>query len=191
IPPSHHHPPEPSSSLPTEAIRSDESKSSRYDSPVRGLARLIQLAPSLTLLDLTLTALPSGRYRVSVRRTGDISSGAASLGGVYDGEADDRQGVLGEIEIGEQDQRGILVGEIAWEVWELVGRGMCVEPVGTGGADGDVNGVKVRREREGGREVCGVVARSAGVWENEKVVCGCSGKTVWEEREEMVGKGMV
>ncbi len=40
-------------------------------------------------------------------------------------------------------------------------------------------------------EVVGVVARSAGVWENEKVVCGCSGKTVWEEREEMIGKGMV
>lgn len=37
--------------------------------------------------------------------------------------------------------------------------------------------------------VLGVVARSAGVWENEKVVCACSGKTVWEEREEMVGRG--
>lgn len=76
------------------------------------------------------------------------------------------------------------MGEIGWEVWELVGRGLCVEPVGGpagGGGDGE----------ERGREVCGVVARSAGVWENEKVVCGCSGKTVWEEREEMVGKGMV
>lgn len=50
-------------------------------------------------------------------------------------------------------------------------------------------------ERESGKEeeveVAGVVARSAGVWENEKVVCGCSGKTVWEEREEMRGKGIV
>lgn len=30
----------------------------------------------------------------------------------------------------------------------------------------------------------GIVARSAGLWENDKVVCTCSGKTVWEERHE-------
>jgi len=39
--------------------------------------------------------------------------------------------------------------------------------------------------------VVGVVARSAGVWENEKVVCGCSGKTVWEERGDAVKRGML
>lgn len=77
--------------------------------------------------------------------------------------------------------RGNLVGEVGWRVWELVGRGICVQPVEAGGLG----------EEEGRGEVVGVVARSAGAWENEKVVCGCSGKTVWEEREEMVGKGMV
>lgn len=30
----------------------------------------------------------------------------------------------------------------------------------------------------------GIVARSAGLWENDKVVCTCSGKTVWEERHD-------
>ncbi|KAL8728332.1 MAG: hypothetical protein Q9166_005475 [cf. Caloplaca sp. 2 TL-2023] len=148
-----------------------------HESPVRGLARLIQLSEKLTLLDLTLTSLPKGRYSITVRKTGDISRGAKSLGDVYRGEDGEREGELGMLEV-DGKGRGNLIGEVGWRVWELVGRGMCVQRVGDGG----------REEEE---EVVGVVARSAGVWENEKVVCGCSGKTVWEEREEMVGKGMM
>lgn len=69
-----------------------------------------------------------------------------------------------------------MVGEIQWGVGEMVGRGVVVERVADD-AEGAV--------------VVGVVARSAGVWENSKTVCSCSGKTVWEEREEMVSKGIV
>lgn len=29
----------------------------------------------------------------------------------------------------------------------------------------------------------GVIARSAGLWENDKQVCSCSGQTLWQERE--------
>ncbi|KAL8995452.1 MAG: hypothetical protein Q9169_004793 [Polycauliona sp. 2 TL-2023] len=148
-----------------------------YQSPVRGLVRLIQLSPDLTLMDVTVTALPKGRYSVSVRKTGDISHGATSLGDIYRGEGGEKEGELGVLDV-DGKGRGNLVGEVGWRVWELVGRGMCVHPFETDGADGR-------------GEVVGVVARSAGVWENEKVVCGCSGKTVWEERKEMVGKGMV
>lgn len=162
---------------------------------MRGLARLIQLSDQLTLLDLTLTSLPSGHYRVSLRSTGDISRGSASLGAVHDaGEAG--SGVLGTLDV-DGKGRGSLVGEVGWRIWELVGRGMCVEKISTSFAGDDDDDDAGRRE-DGGKErkeevteVVGVVARSAGVWENEKVVCGCSGKTVWEEREEMVGKGML
>ncbi|KAL8790796.1 MAG: hypothetical protein Q9213_000420 [Squamulea squamosa] len=153
---------------------------SKYRSPVRGLARLIQISEKLTLMDVTLTSLPRGRYSISVRKTGDISCGAASLGDIYRGEDGDRNGELGVLEVDEKG-RGNLVGEVGWRVGEMVGRGLCVQPIG---AD-DFHGI------DGKGEVVGVVARSAGVWENEKVVCGCSGKTIWEERQEMVGKGMV
>ena len=85
-------------------------------------------------------------------------------------------GELGKLEV-DENGRGSLVGEIDWRVWQMVGRGIVVERLG--------------KEEGGDGLVVGVVARSAGVWENEKVVCGCSGKTVWEEREEMVGKGML
>ena len=31
---------------------------------------------------------------------------------------------------------------------------------------------------------CGIIARSAGLFQNKKTVCTCSGKTIWEERME-------
>lgn len=99
------------------------------------------------------------------------------MGGVFAGFEGDKVGNLGALEV-DHTGRGSMVGEIDWRIWELVGRGVVVERLGE-----DTKG-------ENGL-VVGVVARSAGVWENEKVVCGCSGKTVWEEREEMVGKGML
>ncbi|KAL8813556.1 MAG: hypothetical protein Q9223_004884 [Gallowayella weberi] len=173
----------PSSTSPSPPNTNPQKSKSKYDSPVRGLARLITLSEKLTLLDMTLTAVPKGRYTVSVRRTGDISHGKASLGSIYTGDDGDREGELGVVSIDEQG-RGSLVAEIGWRVWELVGRGICVERIAGASAVGDESG-------KGPAEVVGVVARSAGVWENEKVVCGCSGKTVWEEREEMVARGVL
>lgn len=99
------------------------------------------------------------------------------MGQIYRGEEGDRIGELGSLVV-DKDGKGGLVGEVDWRVSEMVGRGVVVQPKADekGGGDGTV---------------MGVVARSAGVWENEKVVCGCSGKTVWEERDEMVGRGML
>ena len=108
------------------------------------------------------------------------------MGKVFAGLQDTRNGELGKVKVGEEG-RGELVGEINWPIWEAVGRGIVVQREGGGEHATDTED-NDRREEE---VVVGVVARSAGVWENEKVVCGCSGKTVWEEREEMVGKGMV
>lgn len=126
---------------------------------------------------MTLTGLPEGNYNASIRQNGDISNVPGSMGAVFTGLEGDKMGDLGKLEVDETG-RGSLIGEVDWRVWEMVGRGVLVK--------------KLEKGKEGGNGlVVGVVARSAGVWENEKVVCGCSGKTVWEEREEMVGKGML
>lgn len=74
----------------------------------------------------------------------------------------------------DSEGRGRFIGELEWSVGEIIGRGMLV----------------ARGEGEGA--VVGVVARSAGVWENErKVVCSCSGMTVWEERIAMRKMGVL
>lgn len=103
------------------------------------------------------------------------------------------QGELGRVVV-DRDGRGKAVGEIQWGVGEMVGRGVVVERLDDDGEDrGNVDNDSAGRGQtgDGGPAVVGVVARSAGAWENGKVVCACSGKTVWEEREEMVGKGIV
>ena len=99
------------------------------------------------------------------------------MGGVFTGFEGNRKGDLGRLDV-DASGRGSLIGEVDWRVWEMVGRGIIVEKIGGNKQNDDW-------------VVMGVVARSAGVWENEKVVCGCSGKTVWEEREEMIGRGML
>lgn len=108
------------------------------------------------------------------------------------------QGELGTVTV-DGDGRGKVIGEIQWGVGEMVGRGVVVERVEDDreddDGDGNVDDDKARQgqnrdEGEGTAVVVGVVARSAGVWENAKVVCACSGKTVWEEREEMMSKGI-
>ena len=82
------------------------------------------------------------------------------------------KGNLGEVIV---DNHGVGSAFLEKEVriWEIIGRCMVVAP------------------KEGGEPVVGVIARSAGVWDNEKTVCSCSGKTVWEERGEQVGRGML
>lgn len=139
-------------------------------SPVRGLARLVKASSTSTLVDLTLTGmLPKSTYFASIRAAGDISRGPLSTGGVY------RQ--LGSVTT---DDKGVGQAFLVKEnlpIWEMIGRALVV------GQDADCKTMFLK-------DVVGVIARSAGVWENEKTVCSCSGKTVWEERKDAVEKGI-
>ena len=54
-----------------------------------------------------------------------------------------------------------------------------------------LNSTDLKGSRTDPNTLVGVIARSAGVWDNDKAVCSCSGKTVWQERTEQVGKGML
>ncbi|KAG0339633.1 hypothetical protein BG000_001721 [Podila horticola] len=49
--------------------------------------------------------------------------------------------------------------------------------------------LKARSENGGSGKgvICGIIARSAGVFENAKKVCDCSGTTLWEEARLMNG----
>lgn len=161
-----------------------ETHSTQVPDKVRGLARMVEVSSGLTLVDLTIKGLPPGTYHATVRETGDISQGAASTGGVWDaiksigGFGQDR-GDFGSIDVN-QDGRGNAFLDRSVSIWELIGRSMVVSKEKAGPF-----------MREDPNTLVGVVARSAGVWDNDKVVCSCSGKSVWEERKEQVGKGMM
>ena len=157
---------------------------------VRGLARMVQTSPHTTLVDLTLRGVAPGEYRATVRQSGDLSRGASSTGGVWTGtpgaaEESTKQtqpkGLLGTFTVG-KDGRGAVYINHSFQIWEIIGHGMVVT------RQGDETAAELKNDRD---TVVGVIARSAGMWDNDKTVCSCTGKTLWEERKDEVEKGML
>ena len=130
----------------------------RQDSPhqdVRGLARMVQLSSSPPKMFVDVT--------MASYLPGEYDVVVREKGDLTRGvdSAGATEKVLGRITV---DERGW--GEWSGEVdgvyiWEVLGHAISVD------------------------KVAGVVARSAGVWENVKKVCACSGRTIWEEHQVM------
>ncbi len=157
---------------------------------------MVQVSPSLTLFDITVKGLRPGKYWATIRETGNISEGAASTGGIWGaitstlGRDWSRstgtntapkaiRGVVGALVVGQSGMSSVFL-ERPIEVWEMVGRGLVVSKQ----LDG-------RLSKDDPDTLVGVIARSAGAWDNNKTVCSCSGKTVWEERQENINRGML
>jgi copper chaperone for superoxide dismutase len=161
-----------------------ETHSTAISDKVRGLIRMVQVAPSLTIIDLTIRGLAPGKYWATVRQTGDISNGAISTGGLWTDPKDGptvKRGVFGTVHVGKDGMGSVFIDKPI-EIWEMIGRGMVVSKQHEGDA---------KFEKNDENTLVGVIARSAGVWDNDKTVCSCSGKTLWEERKDEVKKGML
>lgn len=92
-----------------------------------------------------------------------------------------KRGILGTVQVG-KDGVGAVFIDKPIQIWEMIGRGFVVSKLKEG---------EERIERNDEDTLVGVIARSAGVWDNDKTICSCSGKTLWEERKEERGKGML
>jgi copper chaperone for superoxide dismutase len=155
---------------------------------VHGLARLVEVSPTATLVDLTIRGLPPGDYIVSIREYGDVKDGAASTGPVWDGQATatgdlakaaDPRGAICRLSV-DSDGRGSAFIDRPFQVWEVVGHALVVSK------SDESQGRSLTNDEN---TVVGVIARSAGVWDNDKTVCSCTGKTLWEERKEVRQNG--
>ncbi|KAK4495998.1 hypothetical protein PRZ48_013266 [Zasmidium cellare] len=160
-----------------------ETHASSVKDNVRGLIRMVQVSPTMTILDMTLRGVSPGTYNVTVRETGDISQGAVSTGGIWDAitarqEKRSVKGVFGTIEVGKSGLGTVFIDKPI-QIWEMIGRSIVVSRK------------QEAFDKEDPDTLVGVIARSAGVWDNDKTVCSCSGKTVWEERKEATAKGML
>jgi copper chaperone for superoxide dismutase len=87
--------------------------------------------------------------------------------------------LFGTVDVDESGKGNVFLDRPV-AIWELIGRSMVVSKSREGPF-----------RMEDPDTLVGVIARSAGVWDNDKMVCSCSGKNVWEERKEMVSKGIV
>ncbi|KAI5457725.1 putative superoxide dismutase copper chaperone Lys7 [Mariannaea sp. PMI_226] len=158
----------------------EEDKTEDPSREVRGLARMVQVSSGKTLVDLTVRGVAPGTYRASIREYGDLKLGAQSAGPVWAGGENGNRGALGVVEVGE-DGRGSVFVAHPFQIWEVIGHAMILTKQEEGPTplanDSDT--------------VVGVIARSAGMWENDKTVCSCTGKTLWDERRDEVKKGML
>lgn len=145
------------------------------DTPVRGLVRMVQVADNKTFFDVTINGVATaGKYYASVREFGDVSQGTQSTGPVWHRfeeaiECNEASDVDSSLFSGKKFLRAPV------NVWEMIGRSFVVTP---------------QPCEPSSDEICGVVARSAGIWENDKQVCACSGKTVWQERKEALNNNI-
>ncbi|QIW95385.1 hypothetical protein AMS68_000903 [Peltaster fructicola] len=160
-----------------------ETHASNVENPVRGLVRMVQVAPKMTIMDMTLKGVSTGTYEVNIRESGDISDGPRSTGSIWDlllAKKENRQakGILGTISVSKSGLGSAFIDKPI-EVWEMIGRSVVVSREGK------------PVDKEDQDALVGVIARSAGVWDNDKTVCSCSGKTVWEERAEQKDRGML
>ncbi|PMD49189.1 Cu,Zn superoxide dismutase-like protein [Hyaloscypha bicolor E] len=161
-----------------------ETHSNTVSDKVRGLARMVEVAPNLTLIDLTIRGLSPGNYWATVRETGDISNGAISTRGIWTDPKEGAlkpRGFLGTVQVGKDGICSVFLDKPI-QIWEMIGRGIVVSKQHEG---------EGKFEKNDEDTLVGVIARSAGVWDNDKTVCSCSGKTLWEERKDEVKKGML
>lgn len=171
-----------------------ETHATTVPNKIRGLARMVQVSPNTTLVDLTINGLSSGTYWATVREAGDISQGAASTGGIWEAlknnvlgqqgapepcAAKEPRGKFGLVHVDEKGRGNVFLDRPV-AIWEMIGRSMVVSKNGDG-----------PYRKDDPDTLVGVIARSAGVWDNDKMVCSCSGKNVWQERQEQVARGMV
>lgn len=170
--------------VPASARDAATEGSGASDREVRGLARLVQVSPTTTLVDLTVRGVTAGAYVASIREYGDLKFGATSTGPVWAGGSGTTQprGILGTVQIG-KDGRAAVFLDHPFQVWEVIGHAMVVSR--------QQEGVEEAELTNDENTVVGVIARSAGMWDNDKTVCSCTGKTLWEERKDEVKKGMI
>ncbi|KAJ3375302.1 copper chaperone [Allomyces arbusculus] len=132
-----------------------------------GVARLVQIAADRKgiLVDVAVRNVAPGTYRVSVAETGDLRDEGKHV-------VDDVWAPIGEVAT-TRDGTLEYVAHADANVWNWIGRAMCLKRIRGG-----------EKEDAGARPhtLCGILARSAGAFENDKVVCACSGRTLWEEK---------
>ncbi|GMM34904.1 copper chaperone [Saccharomycopsis crataegensis] len=141
--------------------------------PVKGLARMVSVGEQSLLIDLTLNGMEKGVYYPSIRSSGNISNGAHSTGKTL------RK--LDPIIVNEKSDNlnSLFFGQsfvkVPLKISELIGRSVAIS----------------RKEDELSEDsLVGVVARSAGIWQNDKQVCSCTGKTIWQERSDAIHHGI-
>ncbi|KAJ2941900.1 hypothetical protein O0L34_g10715 [Tuta absoluta] len=167
---------------------------------VMGVVRFQQVQNGPLLADGTIDGLTSGQHGLHVRSSGDLSKGCQSLGEHYNprgaphgapGDPIDARhaGDLGNICADEAGRATFRLIDNCLQVSDIIGRSVAV----TERADDLGRGQSPTSKIDGnsGNPVaCGIIARSAGIFQNSKRICACDGIPVWDEKDRpLAGRG--
>ncbi|XP_006893475.1 PREDICTED: copper chaperone for superoxide dismutase [Elephantulus edwardii] len=158
--------------------------------PVQGVVRFLQLNPERCLIEGTVDGLEPGPHGLHVHQYGDLTNSCDSCGDHFnpDGtshggpqDAERHRGDLGNVHA-DADGRAVFRMEVEkLKVWEVIGRSLVIDEkeddLGRGG-----HPLSKITGNSGQRLACGIIARSAGLFQNPKQICSCDGLTIWEER---------
>ncbi|XP_013404594.1 copper chaperone for superoxide dismutase isoform X1 [Lingula anatina] len=138
---------------------------------VKGVTRLVQIDENKCVIDGTLDGLTPGKNQLSIHELGDISLGCESCGKIYNPpNSSDKKpiGDLGQVLADETGRAVFRMESDKIKVWDVIGRSMIIA-----GAKASVLS----------RMGCGIIARSAGLFQNSKKICACDGVVLWDERD--------
>ncbi|RZB39497.1 Sod Cu, Reprolysin, Pep M12B propep and/or HMA domain containing protein [Asbolus verrucosus] len=124
---------------------------------IQGVIRFVQVTPNSCIIDGTVDGLePDIDHKLTVYECGDLSQGCDSVGDPYHPN-------LGVITAEKNGRASFRFEDDGLKLPDIIGRSLVVN-----------DGHK--------RLVCGVIARSAGLFENPKTICACDGVTIWDEK---------
>lgn len=148
------------------------------------------------VVDGVIDGLTPGLHGIHIHECGDISNGCESLGKHYnprnarhgspDNSIDERHaGDLGNIQVDNGGRAKFRFADNVLSVGEIIGRSIVVteraDDFGLGNTENSlIDG------NSGQRLACGIIARSAGIFQNFKKICACDGVTIWDERDKPV-----
>lgn len=107
-----------------------ESHAPNVENKVRGLVRMVEVAPSMTIIDLSIRGLSPGTYQATVRESGDISDGPESTGAIWEylkAKKEDKpcRGIFGTVQVGKGGVGSVFLDKPI-HIWEMIGRSIVV-----------------------------------------------------------------
>ncbi|XP_060107879.1 copper chaperone for superoxide dismutase [Heteronotia binoei] len=159
---------------------------------IQGVVRFLQVSREKCLIDGTVDGLEPGPHGLHVHEFGDITSSCDSCGehfnpdGNCHGGPQDlyrHAGDLGNILAADDGRASFRMENNQLKVYDIIGRSLVVDSGEDDLGRGSHPLSKVTGN-SGERVACGIIARSAGLFQNPKKVCTCDGVTLWEERKQ-------
>ncbi|XP_024144463.1 copper chaperone for superoxide dismutase isoform X2 [Oryzias melastigma] len=165
---------------------------------IQGVVRFLQLSENHCLIDGTIDGLEPGNHGLHVHTLGDLTQDCKSCGEHYNpfgkqhggpGDSERHVGDLGNIVAGPDGRASFRLEDDQLKVWDVIGRSLVVD-AGEDDLGRGAHPLSKQTGNSGERLACGIIARSAGLFQNPKKICACDGVTLWEERDlPIAGKG--